>query len=92
MTEYEFKSDAVREAFSNIPVLSARLNEADVTPEELAGYLNEQFDQSDRQMIAAMFTDHDITFEFGEIRIRERHDFETWKEETGWEAPDGPTD
>lgn len=85
MTEYEFTPDRVAEAFSNMPVITPKLIENDVTPDELAAYLNEQFDQSDRQAVAAMMDDHNIPIEHGVIRIRERNGFEEWKERTGWE-------
>lgn len=93
MTEYEFTPEAVAEAFSNQGLITARLQEENVTPEELAAYLNEEIDQSGRKAIAAMMEDHIIPISSGgQIRIRERNTFEAWKEETGWEAPNGPTD
>lgn len=88
--EYEFTPDAAADSFvEHLPGMAAEMAENDVTPEMLAEYLNAQFDQSDRQAIAAMFTDHNIPTELGgEVRIREQNSFDSWKRQTGWEPPE----
>jgi len=89
MTEYEFTAESVLEGFGDDLFFAGLLAEADVSPEEFAAYLNEVFDQSDRQAIAAMFHDHEIDLEIGgQAEIREPSSFEDWKEQTGWE-PEG---
>lgn len=86
MTEYEFTPEAVGESFAeHFPGMASEMAENDVTPEMLAEYLNAKIDQSGRQALAAMFSDHNIPIELGgEIQMREHNSFEEWKKETDW--------
>lgn len=88
--ELEFTAEGVLEGFGDDPILCSLLAEADVTPEEFAGFLNETFDQSDRQAIYAMFEDHEIELDAGgEVSVREVTSFEDWKEQTGFDPSEG---
>jgi len=85
--EVEFTAEGVLEAFGDDPFMRSLLS--DVTPEEFAAYLNESFDQSDRQALCAMFEDHQVELEIGgEASVREVNGFEEWSEQTGFD-PEG---
>lgn len=91
--EYEFTAEGVIEGFGGDPFFSGLLAEAEVTPEEFAAYLNEAFDQSARQNLAAMAEDHEVELEIGgKARVREWNSFEEWKQQTGYEGERGDAD
>lgn len=83
--EVEFTPESVLEAFEDDPFVRSLLG----SPEEFAAYLNEAFDQSDRQALCAMFEDHQVELEIGgEASVREVTSFEEWSEQTGFN-PEG---
>lgn len=85
MEELEFTPEATAEAFSDMPIIGPKLQEAEVTPEELAAFLNDAFDMQDRQMINAMRADHRVDLDIGgEARVSERRGYEKWAEESGY--------
>lgn len=81
--EYEFSAEKIAES-----EFWARMCAGECSPDELAEYLNAELDQSARKNIAAMFDDHIIPIEYGEMRIRETNSFDSWKRSTGWEPTD----
>jgi hypothetical protein len=84
--EIEFTAEGVLEGFGSDPFFASLLAENDVTPEEFAAYLNDVFDQSDRQALYAMFEDHDVDLDVGgEASVREIRSFEEWAERTGFD-------
>lgn len=85
--EFEFTAEGVVEGFGEDPFLGPLLAQAEVSPEEFAGYLNEIFDQEDRQAIAAMCDDHEVGLSVGgKASFLEVNSFEDWKEKSGFEG------
>lgn len=82
--KYEFSAEKIAES----PEFWLSMGMGELTPQEIADYLNDSFDQSDRKSLAAMFDDHIIPIDYGEIRIRETNSFDSWKDKSGWEPTD----
>lgn len=83
-TDYEFTADGVEKGFGGNRLLGL-FDEADVTPDEMAGYLNEVFNQDARRAIANTKDDVVVPIEMGEIRIRCTVSFDEWKTRIGYD-------